>query len=112
MAQGHLQLIDRELRALLAEGNTEDIVKWVKERVSNSHFEEERASYRPLGQIFLGTPGSSPAPEATLERGAPRELGELGNGYDPRLRLCASQRAKMRIAEGQEEAVDAGWEAR
>jgi hypothetical protein len=22
--------------------------------------------------IFLGTPGSSPAPEATLERGAPR----------------------------------------
>jgi hypothetical protein len=25
------------------------------------------------GPISLGTPGSSPAPEATLERGAPRE---------------------------------------
>ena len=37
MGQGHLQLIDRELRALLAEGNTEDIVKWVKERVLESY---------------------------------------------------------------------------
>lgn len=37
MAQGHLQLIERELRALLAEGNTEEIVKWTKERILESY---------------------------------------------------------------------------
>ncbi len=34
---GHLQTIERELRALLAEGNTEKIVKWTKERVLESY---------------------------------------------------------------------------
>jgi hypothetical protein len=34
---GHLELIERELRALLNEGKTEDIVTWVKERVLESY---------------------------------------------------------------------------
>jgi hypothetical protein len=38
MAQtGYLELMERELRALLAEGNTEDIVKWVKEHILESY---------------------------------------------------------------------------
>lgn len=38
MAQtGYLALIERELRALLAAGKTEDIVQWVTERVLESY---------------------------------------------------------------------------
>jgi hypothetical protein len=34
---GYLGLIEQELRALLAEGNTEDIVTWVKDHILESY---------------------------------------------------------------------------
>ena len=34
---GYLRLIEQELRARLAEGNTEEIVTWVKEHILESY---------------------------------------------------------------------------
>ena len=61
---GHLQHIERELRALLAEGNTEAIVKWVKERVLESYRNGMQASKAGPEQEAARPPAQAAEPPA------------------------------------------------
>ena len=62
---------------------------------SNSHFEEERVTSH-LGAGFSWERRRLACSGSGQDGRAPRGFG---NGDDPHLRLLASQRAKMRIAE-------------
>jgi len=62
---------------------------------SNAPFEEEHALPRTSGQIFPGSAGVSPAPEAAKMAALP---GNPRTVTTRDLRLFASQIAKMRIA--------------
>lgn len=56
---GHLQTIESELRRIMAEGDTEALVTWVKERILES-YRNGQAVRRSSESLRSGTPPKQP----------------------------------------------------
>jgi hypothetical protein len=65
---GHLQIIESELRHLLAQGDAEAVIVWVKERVLESYRNGQAARQVKADGSSIGKIPARSAPPANLPR--------------------------------------------